>query len=59
VAESDGVVATVLGIVGWVLVEVLLAAVQADNPTAAMTTHAARLIPVSPVGLVPKVVIRS
>jgi hypothetical protein len=47
-AESAGVVATVLGVVVVVLVEVLLAAVQADKLTAAMTTQAARLIPVPP-----------
>jgi hypothetical protein len=41
VAESVGVVATVLGVVVWVLVDVLLAPVHADKPTAATTTHAA------------------
>jgi hypothetical protein len=47
-AKSVGEVATALGVVVWVLVEVLLAAVQADKPTAAITIHAARLIPVPP-----------
>ena len=59
VVESAGVVATVLGVVVWVLVEVLLAAVQADKPTAATTTHAALLMLPPPVDPVPKVAARS
>ena len=59
VPDVAGVVATVLGLVVWVLVEVLAAPVQADNPTAATTAHAALLIRPPPVGQALKVAGRS